>query len=499
MGPSRRYRAYVGLLDAVERSAVLAPLVHQPGGDDPTGDETRALADAITSTLDATAVHLVGGPATDLGPLDAAREAHRDALLTALRSPDDDAGARSADRSFALRVLATLSTAAAIDAALARGEEPPPTDLPADDIPGGTDAALRRAMRTLRFHLDPSSVRFRNSARAAVALAAALLVAHLGDFAHGFWVVLGALLVLRASAFDTGATAIQALGGTLLGFVVAAPFAWLTVETPWALWAGLVVATFLAAWAPGAVGLWMGQAAFTLFVVVMFNLVEPDGWVTAVDRVVAVGTGAAISVAVGVLFWPRGAEAVFSRAVAEHYRAAREVMAVSAARFLGTPLGAASRHRAHDQLALTREHLDEAFEDLVDDRRAHLDLARRTAMMTPPALVSLADGNLSRLGDQGFASPAGSPVCEPLAAHAFEVETGFTAVADALESGVAPQWRPPSPTGIDAAAAAVDVDERPLLGRIWLDDWLAVLGQSLGTAIEPVEQTSSELDRPWWR
>ena len=48
---------------------------------------------------------------------------------------------------------------------------------------------------------------FQNSLRGALGLALAVLLADLTDIAHGFWVVLGAMSVLRTTALTTGATA----------------------------------------------------------------------------------------------------------------------------------------------------------------------------------------------------------------------------------------------------------------------------------------------------
>ena len=56
------------------------------------------------------------------------------------------------------------------------------------------------------------SVWFRNSARGAVALAAAVAVAKVSDVQHAFWVVLGTLSVLRTSATATGQTALRGAG-----------------------------------------------------------------------------------------------------------------------------------------------------------------------------------------------------------------------------------------------------------------------------------------------
>ena len=44
------------------------------------------------------------------------------------------------------------------------------------------------------------------------------------------------------------------------------------------LWITLPVAAFLAAYVPTVVSFLVGQAAFTLFVVVLFDLLQPEGW-----------------------------------------------------------------------------------------------------------------------------------------------------------------------------------------------------------------------------
>ena len=69
-------------------------------------------------------------------------------------------------------------------------------------------------------HLSFHSVWFRNAVRGAAGLALAVAVVEVTDVEHGFWVVLGTLSVLRSNALGTGATALRAVGGTAVGFVV---------------------------------------------------------------------------------------------------------------------------------------------------------------------------------------------------------------------------------------------------------------------------------------
>jgi uncharacterized membrane protein YccC len=178
------------------------------------------------------------------------------------------------------------------------------------------------------FAADTSSrsVWFRNSARAAVALAGAVAVARVLNVQHGFWVVLGTLSVLRTSASSTGATALRALGGTAIGFVIGAALLVAIGTSQPALWATFPIAVAIAAYTPGTAPFALGQAAFTITVVVLFNLLVPAGWQVGLIRIEDVALGCAVSVIVGALFWPRGAAAIVGDNLADALRAGAEYL-----------------------------------------------------------------------------------------------------------------------------------------------------------------------------
>ena len=167
--------------------------------------------------------------------------------------------------------------------------------------------ALSGAIGVMARHASLRSVWFLNSLRGSLALAAAVLVADVSGVQHGFWVVLGTLSVLRTNAASTGSTALRALGGTVIGFAVGALLLLgIGTSTP-ALWVAFPIALAVAAYAPGALPFAVGQAAFTVVVVVLFNLLQPVGWKLGLLRIQDVAMGCAVSLVVGVLFWPRGA------------------------------------------------------------------------------------------------------------------------------------------------------------------------------------------------
>jgi uncharacterized membrane protein YccC len=185
----------------------------------------------------------------------------------------------------------------------------------------GRLAGLAGAARLAARHASMRSVWFRSSARGAVALAAAVAVADLLDVQHGFWVVLGTLSVLRTNAAATGATVMRALAGTVVGFAVGAALM-LAIGTGYsALWIALPIAVLVAAYAPGTAPFAVGQAAFTITVIVLFNLLAPAGWKVGLVRVQDVVLGCAVSLVVGVLFWPRGAGAAVGDDLADAFRA----------------------------------------------------------------------------------------------------------------------------------------------------------------------------------
>ena len=179
---------------------------------------------------------------------------------------------------------------------------------------------LDRTARIVATDASIRSVWFRNSARAAAALAAAVAVAKLTDVQHAFWVVLGTLSVLRTSASATGSTAARALAGTVVGFVLGAGLLLAIGTNPVALWAVFPLAVLIAAYAPGTSPFLVGQAAFTVTIVVLFNLLVPAGWRVGLLRVEDVAIGCAVSVVVGFLFWPRGAASLVGDNLADALR-----------------------------------------------------------------------------------------------------------------------------------------------------------------------------------
>ena len=181
---------------------------------------------------------------------------------------------------------------------------------------GGPIASLRERAGA---HLGLGSVSARNALRAGVALAIAVLASRLLDVEHAFWVSFGTLSILRSNALSTGQTFVRALGGTVLGFLLGALLVLAIGTNTTLLWALLPVVVLIAGVAPAAISFLAGQAAFTVVLFILFNILAPAGWRIGLVRIEDVALGGATSLVVGLLFWPRGAAAAFARALADAY------------------------------------------------------------------------------------------------------------------------------------------------------------------------------------
>jgi uncharacterized membrane protein YccC len=388
-GPTRRDRAFAEIGVELDRALTFASRwSRQPAGSDPPVGQEDLLERVIAETLRQAADALTGGPAPDLVALDRAKTDQRDALErwaarqlgTGVTPTDVLDGLRAGYR---LRVLSYVTLALGANAVIVGGGVPAVgVMLPAGTpLHTGVEGAARRVVRTIRTELAPGSSVLHNSLRGAAGLALAVLLARLLGLDHAFWAVLGTLSVLRSNALATGRTTLQALAGTVAGFAIGAPLMVLVASHGPALWVALPVAVFLAAYTPTAVHFVVGQAAFTILVIVLFNLIAPAGWTVGLVRVEDIALGTAVSVLAGLLLWPRGARADLRRALAQLYRSVAAYLAGSLRSLLRGSRGDVSADRATAIGA--RDRAGEAFDLLLVERSA-----RRMAVKVPAFLVA---------------------------------------------------------------------------------------------------------------
>src|SRR4051794_7533134 len=240
--------------------------------------------------------------------------------------------------------------------------------------PRGLSTTLAAAQERAGSHAARQSVWLQNSVRGAVGLGLAVLVSKLASVDHAFWVVLGTLSVLRSNALNTGQTVVHGVVGTVAGFVVGALIIAVVGTNTTLLWFLLPPAVLLAALAPATISFAVGQAAFTLIVLILFNILQPQGWRVGLVRVEDVVLGSAVSLLVGFLFWPRGAAAALGQALAQAYSGSARYLAQAVDFGMGQCDGSARASgapvRDAAEAAAASRRLDDTFRTYLGERGA---------------------------------------------------------------------------------------------------------------------------------
>jgi hypothetical protein len=261
--------------------------------------------------------------------------------------------------------------------------------------PSGFSGPLSSARERALAHAEASSSWLHNSLRGATGLALAVLVADVTSVQHGFWVVFGALSVLRSNALSTGQNVARALLGTTLGFIVGGALVALIGTNTTLLWIVLPFVVLFAGLAPATISFLAGQAAFTVTLLVLFNLLLPVGWRIGLVRIEDVALGGGVSLLMGFLFWPRGATNELSRALGRAYVDSSGYLAEAVAHAVACcdtsrvqtpparPLGVTA--------AASARRLDDTFRGYLAERGPkQVPLAEVTALVTGVAGLRLA-------------------------------------------------------------------------------------------------------------
>ena len=347
---------------------------------------------------------------------------------------------------------------------------------------------LTAATRIVRGQLRVNALGFRNAVRMALGLSLAVLAIQLTDVQDSFWVALGTLSVLRSTAIVTGSTVLRAVVGTVVGVIIGAGIVYVVGTAPAHLWPLLPVAVFLAAFAPGALSFATGQAAFTVVVLILFNILQPIGWTVGIWRITDIAIGCLSGLVAGALAWPRGASGALRSSLVQAY------LAVAA------DLRAAVRgSREQDEPAKAAQtRLDAALRGYLAEHGSHtMSLEAVTFLVNGGTRARLATDSIATLisatGASGTSlTPAGETARHVLARHGDELATGFAALADRLGRrrpaelawqsslrGTAPVTRPGDPQrDEDVAAAAATGDAFALLwAEFYLDDLDTLLSE----------------------
>ena len=386
-GPTGPTAALAGLVD--ELDWLQSFLVRGAKGSLELCREENAEALAATVAVLRTSAATLEGRSErpDLARLDAAREAVAVALAHRISElPDADLEA-ALEPSFRIRVVSYAARQVADYALLATGARA--AERPALE-------ALQTTEQLALEHASARSIWFRNGVRGAVGLAIAVFIAQRAGLQHAFWVVLGTLSVLRSNALATGSSIVNALAGTAVGLLVGAALVIAIGTHEAVLWAVLPPAILLAAYAPRAISFAAGQAGFTVVLFILFNLIQPTGWQVGVVRIEDVAIGFAISLGVGLLFWPRGAAGLLRENLATAYARSADYVVAMASQLSD---GQAARGGTEEASALAVHQLDDAFRQYLAERSAtSLNVESVATLVAGAARVRRAAQSLSALG-----------------------------------------------------------------------------------------------------
>lgn len=457
------------------------------------------------------------------------------------RDPDGSPGGReAATHASDAHAIAVTARAAVADALVAAGRadmdtvaaarrswygERPGARLTRRPLVAGLSGAAGLAAR----HASLRSVWFVSAARGAVALAAAVAVADLSSVQHGFWVVLGTLSVLRTNAAATGSTVLRALAGTVVGFAVGAALLVGIGTSVTALWIALPVAILVAAYAPGTAPFTVGQAAFTITVVVLFNLLVPAGWKVGLLRIEDVALGCAVSVVVGVLFWPRGASTVVGNDLYDSLRRGAAYLSQS----VDWSLGLRQQQPDAGVPAVTAGiRLDDALRGFLAEqgtkRLPKQDLWTLVMAATRLRLTANSVASLHEPDDHGDGArrPAAGPdPADPLLARIREVTADLTGFYERIATLVGPprgdrepqRLLVPELPGASGSSAAGDGTGDLEAGTgdpeagtagghgpvhphvLWVSEHLRHLQEHAPAITEPATRLARLRRTPWWR
>lgn len=527
-GLSTGARLLIRLVDEVEwlSAAVVNACVDAPAQWPEQGKRLRAAAADVLAACGAALSHGGAGPDAQrcqvldarLEALDAARQAVIEESLSELQdgtSGGDGAQPRGefdrplyAAHELGYVVALVGSTIAIISAADARPwwQRLSGRRVTADEL-----GVIAIARRSVLGQLDRHAVWLQNSIRGAVGLALAVLLSRVVDAQNSFWIGLGALSVLRSNALATGSTALRALLGTGVGFVIGGVLVSVLGTSHAVLWPLLPLLILIAASAPSMISFVAGQAAFTVLIIVLFNIIAPIGWKIGVVRVEDVGLGCLASLGAGLLFWPRGAGAALGSALAEAYGVAAAYLRQAVEHVTGER---AEPPDAGQQAMAASERLDEALRQYLAERGTkQVPLESVAALANGASRVRLAGTAIKRLQ---FGQPDGSPPvpadavlgppAQVLARRADEVARWYEALAGVFAR---PAGAPPLDGATVAgdsfldvvlpAVRACDEAQRTQAERLlWSGQYLGDVDRLRVDLLEPAQEVAKARARPWW-
>jgi len=268
--------------------------------EEPLGqDERELVAPAVEAVVEA--IQELAGSIRDDRPAEVA------GLPGAVGEPGDESSSPAlvALRGLADDVIGAAANATAIARPLSRAGVARVSDLGSREVYGRRSE--RRAYRdALRRELSRESPYFLFGLRLGIAVAAGTwlyLALGLSD-AHGLWIPVTIIVVLQPSLGASVERALKRIGGTLVGVAIALGLLALIQDDEVAI---VVLFPFLlfAVVYLGRIDYAVAVVFITLSVLLLFDLLEPAGASTGLERLTGTAIGLAIAAAATFALWPR--------------------------------------------------------------------------------------------------------------------------------------------------------------------------------------------------
>jgi uncharacterized membrane protein YccC len=265
---------------------------------------------------------------------------------------------------------------------------------------------------------------------------------------------------------------------------------------------------FLAAYAATTVGFVLSQAAFSVNLIIVFNLISPAGWQVGLVRIEDVAAGAAVSIIAGVLLWPRGARQELARSVASFYRALAVYLGPAFDRVLGFD-AAGDVEVLRRQAVRARDRAGEGLQVLLSERGVkHLDQQTAAAMVTAGNQGMLAADALTVVAtDLGYRAAGCGDGAEAIRTEVRALQAQLANLADRLDDRHASAK--PKPVSSPAMRAAVlgcldrsihePTAERTALALVIAGEWAENLARLATDVEQPVTDAVTATRIPWWR
>ncbi len=502
IAPARRDRAFVQLLIECEP---IVDIIERPFNEDrvtvrpalPEGDQLVA---SVVSALRAGADVLKGGAKPDLHAIEVARLQHRAALdrwaaehLRAGRPIEQVLDGLDVDDT--LRVVSYVTFTLGRHAVIAAGAKPDAGDAAID------------VLTAIRTHLESPSTVLQGSLRVAIGLAIAVFVARTLDLSHAFWVVLGTIQVLRSNALGTGRTIVLAVAGNAIGVVLGGLFAVIAGSQPAVMWIAFPLTVFVAAYAATTIGFMLSQAAFTVNLIIVFNLISPAGWQVGLVRIEDLMVGAFISLLVGVLLWPHGARRELARALGSVYRSLVAYLGQGFDRVLGVePVGAPDL--ARKVVVRARDRADAAFDTFLTERGdGAFDRETAAFLLSSANHAILAGDLLEVIAGMGYQAGSCAGGARDVGEQVHALLGAYLRLADRLD--LSPAAGPDSRVSLSALRQAeldclrrwqTDAEVgRGAMAVVMAGEWVQNLARLEDDLEEPVTSAFEAARKPWWR